>query len=210
MINFVTENDLKGYVPELDRLLWSDQADYSQQKQRAEEIVSLDLIDRGYPLRQLQTPLLLFSGTMTGESEAVTDRLSRTRLSVTGFTGTGTITLQGKTSGDWVNIVTVSGNANPIFINSFLSYRLKVVGSLTFTANLYEAVYDSLFAYKWLELILRDKFNNEGDQYWSRMILFRDDYNRKIGSMNISIDRNDDGTIEATESKSTNIVTMLR
>lgn len=187
MINFITEPDLKGYAPELDRLLWSDQADYSKQKSVAEITVTNDLISRGYKLRQLQTPLII-------TTESKEDKLSRNRVIIS-----GTATLKGSNDNEnFINVATQS----KVLTQTFRYYQKSGSGAV----KLYETVFDLLFVYKWLETIMLDKFNQDGDQYWNRMVYFRDSYNNYINKATFSVDENDDGNIDEKEITKLNII----
>jgi hypothetical protein len=188
MRNFVTETDLKGYVPELTAYLWTGETNYSKQKERAEQTVLTDIIDRGYNISQLQKKLTL-------SDSSVEDYSNRLRYVINAST-TGTITLYGSNNDTDFEIVathtiSVAGESTGVLTNAFAYYYITT--SITCTYDLYEVQFDLLFAYKWLELIMNDSIRSEGDKYNIARDYYRDLYNQKLNSMRINVDTDGDG-----------------
>lgn len=225
MKNYCTETDLKGYFPEIADYLHNGETDFAKFKLAAEQDVASDILNKGYLLRQLQTPLNLINDTVTASdvSDAGSDSSNRLRVvyNVTAFSEAGnTFTLQGANEDeedtDWNDIetvtVTATGENSFTFTQAYKFYRVEYTiaasGSLNFQVDLIEINYDRLFCYKWLELILMNASKAVNDKWWDKMIYFRESYNDKLGAMVISVDADDDGETTELESSSTNLTTM--
>lgn len=201
--HYVTEEDLKGRVANLDKLHWNDDEDFSRQKSEALQELFKDLKQRGLNLNYLSSGLILRnSGTAlttgTHYTTSVPDSISRGRLvyNVTVRTGTSSITLQGSYDNtSWNDIETKSITATGVF--SFLTeanysyYRLKIVvaasSTLDLKSYLIETIFDLLLKYKWLEIINKGLRSIEGDE-WDMMAKdFRNDYNKTLDSSNFNI-----------------------
>lgn len=208
MKNFITETELKGYIPELTKYLWTGETDFSKQKTRAEQIVISDLIDKGYTVRQLQTGLYL------SETDGVEDERNGMRFVVNATAGTGTVTLLGSGDDDTYETattlaITTTGETSVLFTYPYRYYKITL-GGVTGDAYLIETNYDLLFAFKWLELIMCDSFKEAGDQYYTRMEYFRNMYNEKLGRMKITVDADEDGSVDETESDNGSIINYVR
>ena len=203
MNNYVTEKELKGYIPELSKYLWNGENDFSKQRIQAEQIVVSDLSNKGYLIRQLQPKLYL--GT-----NAIEDNINALRFVCTS-TGAGTVTLWGSNDEDYEIVKTLTfvkaETQSHIITNPFKYYK---VDSETFTSYLVEITFDRLFAYKWLELILMDSFKERDDSYYERMTYFKESYQNLLNGMVINIDSNEDGEIDETEQSSTNSIDIVR
>lgn len=228
MKNYCTETDLKSYFPELDLYRWSNEPDFSQFKSGAEMKVCLDLKNKGYDLRKLQTPLVLLNGNMTSstttdKAEDTTNRL-RCVYTVSTRNGTTSFILQGSNTGDlndneWADIknvsITVTGENSIVFSDAYKYYRAKCVlggvsPALSIIIKLVETNYDILFIYKWLELIMMNGSKQQNDRYWLKMLYFKENYDAQLNSMVISIDENEDGSIADDEQTTTNIAEYIR
>ena len=44
----LTEDDIKSYIPELSRFLWTEETDYSSQKKQAVAEVTMELSAKGF------------------------------------------------------------------------------------------------------------------------------------------------------------------
>lgn len=224
MKNYCTETDLKGYFPELDLYKWGGETDFSKFKAGAETKVCLDLKNKGYDLRKLQTPLVLLNEEKigTGETNAEEDKTNRLRL-VYNFAinaDGNEFTLQGaNVSSDntiWndikTRVVDSSGEYSVIFTDAYKYYRIKYnfIEPLTPVIALIETNYDILFIYKWLELIMMNGSKQQNDKYWLKMLYFKENYDAQLNSMVISIDENEDGEIENSERVSTNTAEYVR
>jgi hypothetical protein len=219
MKNYTDETFLKGFVPALTKLLWAGETTYNAQKEKAELIVRNDFIARGYNLAFIQVPLILRESEVITEDEttaAVEDTVTRLRYvySVPTWTtgGTKTITLQGCNTedGDYTNLNTftitavTTTDATGYISDVYKYYKLDTsmtTGTLDFTFKLVESTYDLFFAYKWLELILMDSYKNENDQFFLKMLEFRNLYNELWNNVSINEDVNEDGELNDDESE---------
>ena len=109
--NNLTESYLKGYAVKLTSLLWTDETDYSEQKEKANQFVFNQLIQKGYKPQELMPELLLrSSGTVLTANETtsvVQDTISRLRIVIDNITFTGQDkTLELKGSNDNVTYYT--------------------------------------------------------------------------------------------------------
>lgn len=191
MKNFVTEDDLKGLIPELSRYLWGGETNYSKQKAAAEDKVVNDFIRKGYRDVFVRTDLVLRkSGTeATGNEESSVsseDKRSRLRfvIDIKSITDSKTFKLLGSDDKiDWTTIKTVSLNATGEtsykFTEAFRYYKVQMTwgsGAVDYKAYLTETIYDLFIEYKWLELILLDNISEDNDQYEMKMKYFQDEY----------------------------------
>jgi hypothetical protein len=225
--NHITEKDLKAYIPELSKLLWSDEADYSNQKTEAERLVLMDLADRGYrsidvmPEVILRKPGALITANETSEAspDSIISR-SRFVLEVNKYISGGTITIQLEGSGDrsnWENILTqtVTGlnKASIVIGREFRYYRVLATvtgGGVDFLAYMVETTFDRLLSSKWLELILLDRYVEESDQYYLKMMYFKNEYDRLWNRIKIWSDRNNNGELDLGETGKTSDIRMLK
>lgn len=216
MKNYITETDLKAFVPALTKFLWKDEADFSKQKEKAELIVNNDFISRGYNLAFLQVPLVLRESeaiTADETTSAVEDEINRLRYvySVLTYSGTAkTVVLKGCNTEDGTyetcNTFTISATATDttgVIGGVFKYYKLvsTVTGTLDFTFKLVETHYDLFYAYKWLELILMDAYKEEGDSYFNKMLEFRNMYNDLWNNTTVNEDTNEDGEVDEDEAQ---------
>lgn len=225
--NYVTEKDLKSYIPELSRLLWAEEPDFSGQKAEAENLLLRDLTDRGYspaavmPGLELWTDETEISTDETGES--FTDELnSRNRfvLEVTKITGGGTkeIILEGSSSGiNWVSLhtaeVTQTGIATAIVNPVYKYYRVRAVvsgGTLGFSAELADTTLERFIIFKWLELIMLDRFITEDDQFYLKMKYLRGEYDKLWNTVKIPADTDSDGSVSAGELRGNSTIRILK
>lgn len=232
MKNYCTETDLKGYFPELDLYKWGGETDFSKFKAGAETKVCLDLKNKGYDLRKLQTPLMLINSTLFSSktTETVEDKTNRLRfvyelvLDVPELTPEvpeqTSIILQGANTSSggtvWTDIInidtTTSITSSSVFTDAYKYYRLKYESTGNASSNIFliETNYDILFIYKWLELIMMNGSKQQNDKYWLKMLYFKENYDAQLNSMVISIDENEDGEIESSERVTTNTVEYVR
>ncbi|RPI19021.1 MAG: hypothetical protein EHM58_03135 [Ignavibacteriae bacterium] len=192
MKNYITEEYIKGFLPELSRYLWQGETNYNKQKEKAEQIVLNDFLARGYRPVLLQNELVLReNGTIINTNEtgiaSKEDKLSRMRLFVEVIELTGgekKVTLQGSNDRfKWndVVIITFTGvEIKTVITNSIYNYyRVNTSvqdGTIDFSAYLTETTYDLFFAYKWLQLVLEDAIAGENDQYMLKAKLFAKKY----------------------------------
>jgi hypothetical protein len=224
--NNCTEEYIKGFVPGLEYLLWTDETNYDKQKARANEIVYNDLNSKGLRAFELMPQFTLRESgvTLTNEdetSDVVEDTISRRRIVIEVVNITvddQAIILQGSNdSSVWYDITNVNllisdlgGVVTEIFLDTYKYYRINVdaTGLLDYRAYLTETTYDLLFAYKWLELILRDAKTSSDDQFALKEIDFRNDYNGLLQSNTFNIDTDGDGEPDETENFQS--ITMLK
>lgn len=224
--NHITEKDLKAYIPELSKLLWSDETDYSNQKTEAEKLVLMDLADRGYrsieimPELILRKPGALITSNETGEAspESIISR-SRFVLEVNKYiSGTINIHLEGSSDKlNWHNIFTqtITGlnKASIVIGREFRYYRVLAAvtgGGVDFLAYMVETTFDRLVSAKWLELILLDRYVEESDQYYLKMMYFKNEYDGFWNRIKIWIDRNNNGEPDFGETGKTSNIRMLK
>ncbi len=225
--NFVTEEDLKSYIPELSKLLWIDEASFDRQKKESEKLFLSDLADRGYRAADIMPELVLrnsgvnISTDETKESSKE-DMIPRQRfvLSVSKFVSGGSkvIFLEGsndKSAWEIVHTENPAGiiNTTSIISKHFRFYRTRAVvsgGSIDFKAYITETTYERMLIYKWLELILLDRYTQENDQYHLKMKYFKSRYDGLWNVINIFCDSNFDGSADKTEAGRPATITILK
>lgn len=225
--NYVTEKDLKSYIPELSRLLWAEEPDFSGQKAEAENLLVRDLTDRGYSPAAVMPELELWGDeteiTTDETGESFTDEINtrnRFVLEATKITGGGTkeIILEGSTNGNgWVTLVNkpvtenvlVTEVINPVY----KYYRVRAVvsgGTLGFNSHLADTTLERFIIFKWLELILLDRFITEDDQFYLKMKYFRGEYDRLWNTVKIPFDENGDGVTGRDEIRGVSTIRILK
>ena len=212
MINFVTETELKGYIPELSKYLWNGETTFTAQKGQAERDVLSDLVNKGYLIRQLQ-PRLVFD--ITGE-ESLEDNINALRF-VCEADEAGTIELLGSNDNETFETITTltftSGNYTTLqsyqIVNPYKYYAVDTTHT-GYNAYLVELTFDRLFAYKWLELILMDAYSQENDSYYLKMLYFMNKYTDLLNTMIINKDVDDSGDITDDEQSSSNSISYTR
>ncbi|HWA05533.1 MAG TPA: hypothetical protein VG961_03220 [Ignavibacteria bacterium] len=224
---YLTENDIKSCIPELSRFLWIEETDFTPQKQKAIEEVTLELSARGFNPAEIMPRLYIrYAGTAetadhitesTGEDLAA--RL-RYVLSIKVFTAGGLKTFNLEGSNDRSNWETIdsrkaesAGIVTFIIPRSFLYYRLNVSitgGAIDYEAFLCDTSVEKLVSYKWLELILLDRFTAENDQYHLKMKYFRKEYENLLGKIRIWMDKDSDGSLALNEFSKTTTIKILK
>lgn len=221
MKNYCTITDLKYYFPEIENYKWTGENDFDKFKSGAEVKVATDIKNKGFDLRKLQTPLMLIDETLTvtGTGDSFEDTTNRLRLvyNVIATTGSNSFILQGSNDDEnWHNIQTVTisgaGESSVVFTNAYKYYRASyTIGtSLNIDIYLVETNYDILFCYKQLELILMNASKTQNDQWWNKMLYFKESYDEQLNTMRISVDENDDEDITSDETVSTNVTTYFK
>lgn len=225
--NFVTEEDLKSYIPELSKLLWIDESNFDKQKKESEKIFLADMASRGYRGADIMPELLLRNAGLTISANEITetskeDIVPRQRfvLNVSKFVSGGSkvIFLEGsndKTVWEIVQTENPAGiaNSSTIITRHFRFYRIRTSisgGSIDFKASLIETTFERMLVYKWLELILLDRYTTENDQYHMKMKYFKSEYDSLWDQINIYCDSNYDGTIEKNEAERMTTITMFK
>ncbi|MBZ0204247.1 MAG: hypothetical protein K8I03_14625 [Ignavibacteria bacterium] len=225
--NFITEEDLRSYIPELSKLLWTDEANFDRQKKESEKLFLNDLADRGYRGTDIMPELMLRNSGLNISANETTepskeDVIPRQRflLNVSKFVSGGSkiIFLEGsndKSVWETVHTENPSGimNSNVIISKHYRFYRIRAVvsgGSMDFKAYLSETTYERMLIYKWLELILLDRYSQENDQYHLKMKYFKSEYDRLWNTVKIYIDSNYDGATDAGEAGKLTTITILK
>ena len=206
---FITENDIKSYIPELSKMLWSGQADYSAQKTRAVEHVCQMLKDGGHNTAQVMPRFIIRqSGELIGIKELreaeYEDLIQRERwvLKPELFTpGTiAAIRIEGSYDKQaWQTAAAIDLDADSVLTgilpSIFRYYRAATnisTGALDFSMYLVDTGIEKLIIYKWLELILLDKYTEENDMYFLKMKYFRKEFDELAGSIRIFTDSDND------------------
>lgn len=225
--NYILEADLKSYIPEISRLVWDDESDFSNQKREAENTVLQDIQSKGYrgidvmPHLNLRSSGNTISSSETG-SASVEDYIGRMRFVVncTLFTTGGkTITLYGRNSSneEWLSVetltITATGIKSVAFTRQFKFYKIDIsvsAGTIDLESYLVDCSFDRLIIFKWLEIILLDRYVNENDQYFLKMLYFQDAYNKAWNKIKIYTDNDNNGSITSNEYNTTSSITMLK
>lgn len=224
---YLTEEDIKSYIPELSRFLWSEETDYTNQKTQAVNEVKLELASRGFNPALINPRLVIRYAGISEESDHTTsptseDTAARLRyvLIVKEFTPEGqkTLNLEGSNDKTNWNIIDsrkaeVIGTITFMLNSSYLYYRLRVIitgGAIDYDAYLCDTGIEKLIAYKWLELILLDRITQDSDQYHLKMKYFKGEYEKLLGRIKIWEDNNSDGVIDSNEFNRTSSIRMLK
>lgn len=220
--NLLTESDLRAYIPNIDLVQWTGTSDYSAQIEAAEREVRDDLYSvMGLKSSALRPELTLNAGTSSitssTTSDSVEDAADRKRLvcNVTAFSGTShTVTLQGSNDeSTWTTVTTLTitetGIETALLPAQFTYYKATVaVSSGAMTANIYltETIYDTLFAYKTLAIILQALIKTDGDQWSIKASYFHTMYEKKLATYKMFYDANLDGEVDEGELISNTII----
>lgn len=193
--NHVIETDLQRLVPELanDTYLWANQTNHSGQGVEAFNYVRQDLINKGYNLRNVMTPLTL--STTSAE-----DKINRLRWVAT-VTVTGTIIIYGSADGTtWNTIqtttISATGTTSYILPETYLYY--KTGGTATFTSELVDTTFDGLIKYKWIEFIFINAGKGTDNRYTEYALYFSKMYDELLNKMKVPTDTDADGEIDTT------------
>ena len=220
--NLLTEADLRAYIPNIDLIQWTGTDDYSAQIEAAEREVRDNLYSiMGLKSSSLRPDLTLNAGTTSitssTTSSEIEDEADRKRLvcNVTAFSGTShTVTLEGSNDETtWTTVTTLTitetGVESALLPLQFTYYKATVaVSSGAMTANIYltETIYDTLFAYKTLAIILQALIKTDGDQWSIKASYFHEMYEKKLSSYKMFYDANLDGTLDEGELISNTII----
>lgn len=217
--NYINETFLKGLIPELVNYLWTvngtAETNYDKQKTTANQIILAEMSNRGYQLRNLR-PELYLDTTNPNENEDIGNRFRAVAICTT-VTGTAYVTITG--TNDITDSYSTAGVSENLAVGTntwlltdyykFYKYALTGTATLTDVYLVESASYDLLFAYKWLELILRDCIVEENDQYHLKAKEMNANYNSLITSFKPFYDVDEDGDLTESEQQSSNIITNL-
>lgn len=224
---YLTEEDIKSYIPELARFLWSEETDYSNQKTQAVNEVKLELSCRGFNPALINPRLVIRYAGISENNNHTTpptgeDTAARLRyvLVVNEFTPGGLKTFILEGSNDKTNWNAIDsrkaeaiGTITFMLESSYLYYRLMVTitgGTIDYDAYLCDTGIEKLIAYKWLELILLDRITQDNDQYHLKMKYFKSEYEKLVGRIKIWADKDSDGTLDENEFNTTRTIRMLK
>jgi hypothetical protein len=227
--NFIIDEDLKNYHPNLNRQIWNSQSDYNVQIVEAYNNVLTDLYNKGVNPRQLQMPFNLVSNTasylsnitktasVTGDSFAAGDlgdrNYQRLVVNVNAIDGEFVFSIDGSndnTNFDQITSITasVAGERSIKFNNQYKFYRyraLKVSGTTTtFTTYLVETVWDNLIIYRSFEIIFSDFRKSQNDSWDLLVQQYAKKYDGEINAAKYLFDADDDGTIADGEEQASN------
>lgn len=224
--NYTTLTDLKAYIPNLDNLLWTENEDYSAQIEAAEREVRDDLLNTGLRGLLLRPDLTLNAGTSAittaTSSDAVNETFQRQRwiVNVTAQSAASvTFTLQGcdTETGTYVTVSTITstgtGLQSELIPKPYDYYKLSTAissGSVTVESYLTETVFDTLFIYKTLILILTSMVMTSGDQWDLKRQFFSNEYSRLLTTAKMAYDADQDGNIEMGEVVNNNVITYYK
>lgn len=218
--NYVTIEYLHGIIPnaELDDYIWTGEStSFPDFKQRAEQKVMADMINKGYQVRLLRPELYL-----TDEAQEDIGNRLRAVIDVTAATVTSNVvTIAGtndpidgsETYSTAIAITvtsTVAGQYTGLLTESFQNYKVSNTGTLTYDAYLVEPNYDFLYANYWLYLIFRDARVQEGDANDLKAKSFLQDYYDMLQGFSPFYDVDGDGILSEAEQNTNSIMRILR
>ena len=226
--NYIDEDYLSGYIPNLDSLLFTGATNFNKQKVLAEMEVANDFINSNYKGLFTRNDLSLReSGTTLSTTADSTisseDKLTRLRwvVDIKVLTGVDkTLTLYGTNdSGDnytELNSMTI-GTTN---VDSIISQTLAVPytaykvtatvpsGTLDYSSLMTETGYDTLYALKWGGLIYFQNYKKEDDQYFSKYNEFKKRYDAEFAKFVVNY--GDEINEEDTFGSNPRSITMLK
>jgi len=223
----ITEDDIKAYIPELSKMLWSGQPDYSAQKSRAVEHVCQMLKDRGHNMAAVMPQftirqsgeLIEIKELREAENEDLIQR-ARWVLRPVQFTPGTTAAIRIEGSYDkqtWQTAAAISvesdSSVTGVLPTIYQYYRTATnisSGALDFCMYLVDTAIEKLIIFKWLELILMDKYTDENDMYCLKMNYFRKEYNELAASIRIFTDSDNDGSAGGDEFTKPGSIKMLK
>jgi len=210
--NYLIEDDLKAYIPELDELLYTEGSNWNKEKQAAEMKVMTDFMNsshlRPIYLRNdltLRNSLTVLSANY---SDAVTieDIYSRTRLIIVTTVLTGgnkVVTLQGRDAATdvWTTIETVTitaiGTRSLVITDMYKFYRITATvtaGTFAYKSSLTRIPYDLLYLYQWAMQVYWQCAKRGEDQYWLKYTEMKKEYDSLW--LSIVVDNSSGGSID--------------
>lgn len=225
LTNFVTDNHLKNYHPQLARQLWVGNSTYAAQIDEAFQRVMVDISNKGINPRLVMVPLYLtdsyvvLAASTTGSTSTESDyNLKRFVVDVTAINGSHTVSVEGTDdSTTWISIgsipISVIGTHNLEFTPSFKYWRYvftKVTGTgATIRCSLVENIWDKLITYKTFILIFSDFRKEERDSWDLLVAQYERTYVSYLDSLKFLYDASDDGTIDGDDVTSMSYQTYL-
>jgi len=226
--NYIDEDYLSGYIPNLDSLLFTGETNFNKQKVLAEIEVANDFINSNYKGLFTRNDLILrSSGTTisstTSETISNEDKLTRLRwvVDVKVLTGVDkTLTLYGTNdSGDnytELNTMTIgTSNVGSIISQTlavpYTAYKVTATvpsGTLDYASSMTETGYDTLYVLKWGSIIMFQNFKKEGDQWHSKYIEFKKAYENEFAKFVVNY--GDEINEEDTFGSNPRSITMMK
>jgi len=226
--NYIDEDYLSGYIPNLDSLLFTGELNFNKQKVLAEIEVANDFINSNYKGLFTRNDLILrSSGTTisstTSETISNEDKLTRLRwvVDVKVLTGVDkTLTLYGTNdSGDnytELNSMTIgTSNVGSIISQTlavpYTAYKVTATvpsGTLDYASSMTETGYDTLYVLKWGSIIMFQNFKKEGDQWHSKYIEFKKAYENEFAKFVVNY--GDEINEEDTFGSNPRSITMMK
>ena len=226
--NYIDEDYLSGYIPNLDSLLFTGELNFNKQKVLAEIEVANDFINSNYKGLFTRNDLILrSSGTTisstTSETISNEDKLTRLRwvVDVKVLTGVDkTLTLYGTNdSGDnytELNTMTIgTSNVGSIISQTlavpYTAYKVTATvpsGTLDYASSMTETGYDTLYVLKWGSIIMFQNFKKEGDQWHSKYIEFKKAYENEFAKFVVNY--GDEINEEDTFGSNPRSITMMK
>ena len=226
--NYIDEDYLSGYIPNLDSLLFTGESNFNKQKVLAEIEVANDFINSNYKGLFTRNDLILrSSGTTisstTSETISNEDKLTRLRWVVDVKVLTGldkTLTLYGTNdSGDnytELNTMTIGTSDVGSIISQTLAvpytaYKVTATvpsGTLDYASSMTETGYDTLYVLKWGSIIMFQNFKKEGDQWHSKYIEFKKAYENEFAKFVVNY--GDEINEEDTFGSNPRSITMMK
>jgi len=226
--NYIDEDYLSGYIPNLDSLLFTGETNFNKQKVLAEIEVANDFINSNYKGLFTRNDLILrSSGTTisstTSETISNEDKLTRLRwvVDVKVLAGVDkTLTLYGTNdSGDnytELNTMTIgTSNVGSIISQTlavpYTAYKVTATvpsGTLDYASSMTETGYDTLYVLKWGSIIMFQNFKKEGDQWHSKYIEFKKAYENEFAKFVVNY--GDEINEEDTFGSNPRSITMMK
>lgn len=226
--NYIDEDYLSGYIPNLDSLLFTGESNFNKQKVLAEIEVANDFINSNYKGLFTRNDLILrSSGTTisstTSETISNEDKLTRLRwvVDVKVLTGVDkTLILYGTNdSGDnytELNTMTIgTSNVGSIISQTlavpYTAYKVTATvpsGTLDYASSMTETGYDTLYVLKWGSIIMFQNFKKEGDQWHSKYIEFKKAYENEFAKFVVNY--GDEINEEDTFGSNPRSITMMK
>jgi hypothetical protein len=242
--NFVNDEYLEKFFPDLVNYRKGGQVDYSSQTATAFELILDELTNKGIDPRRLMTGLdLNRSDTVNSGIQQLTSKTAsatengyaweggtqrRFVLNLTNKSVAGddwSFILQGSNSNDrpddgdssWETVSTIQYDANTeaseensTFTSLYKWYRLRVVktsgsGSVTFTASIYETIFDPIIAYKTLCLVSSSWQTGLAEKWDVIREQKQAEYDAAMQAVKFSYDSDDDGEAEIEETHSASV-----
>ena len=226
--NYIDEDYLSGYIPNLDSLLFTGETNFNKQKVLAEIEVANDFINSNYKGLFTRNDLILRSpgttiSSTTSETISNEDKLTRLRwvVDVKVLTGVDkTLILYGTNdSGDnytELNSMTIgTSNVGSIISQTlavpYTAYKVTATvpsGTLDYASSMTETGYDTLYVLKWGSIIMFQNFKKEGDQWHSKYIEFKKAYENEFAKFVVNY--GDEINEEDTFGSNPRSITMIK